>query len=228
MFISGSGDDWGSATFGLCAPGNAPDQGHCCWDLRQVLDRQRRGPLFSFHPAAQFCFLQGLHGRLLRGFAGRALLGLVGRVLLLGLLAEFFKVFWTKVFSSRSLWLKFSLRSFWPSSFTSTYPPPKGGDPVQLKYFKRHPPPLSIFHALCTSAIGALLDLGPEIISEICQIECQKIWPVCKTLETWALPHYLRLWHYLVLQHQIPPAFLHHDGQWWWCCDSNLTVTQML
>ena len=31
------------------------------------------------------------------------------------------------------------------------YPPPKGGDPVQLKYFKRHPP-LSIFHAMCTSA----------------------------------------------------------------------------
>ena len=59
--------------------------------------------------------------------------------------------------------------------FYQHIPTPEGGDPVQLKYFKRHAPPLSIFHALCTSAMGALLDLGPEIISEICQIECQKI-----------------------------------------------------
>ena len=38
------------------------------------------------------------------------------------------------------------------------YPPPKGGDPVQLKYFKPHPPPFDFPRNVHIS----LLDLGPR------------------------------------------------------------------
>ena len=43
--------------------------------------------------------------------------------------------------------------------FIIEYPPPKGGDPVQLKYFKRHPPPPFDFPR---NVHISLLDLGPR------------------------------------------------------------------